>query len=473
MSIYFVHMMQAFLGLTVLLASWEKRLTYRRLVWAAIIGIGIGIVLYKFANFYLIDSTLKLYTEITLLGLLLLSALWMRIPFVGAQYGYLTLLSLGYGIEYASIGRDFPLLKGTLLDTLSIVSLGIVLLAALMLIVALRLLGTSYASMPLFARRTLYMFTVLLLILTLAGQTGIALMRLGLLPTSGWLLSIVAKLLHYAAFFPYLYLFFIGIIIGVYGRGKPLACVKSEVGSIAYRKNRAVRAQIRSTQSVLLVFTITSGLFLLYYDLNASRPPSLSTPEILTPQNGEFVIAMETLRDNDLHRYAYVTDEGKKIRFFALNRYKDKDAPVAVYDSCMICGDMGYVKKGDELICISCNVRIFIPSVGKEGGCNPIPFPFTFDGNALHVKLETILKGANYFSEVVEKEVVDPVSKTKLINLKAPKTYMYNGKTYFFENEKNYEAFKETPERYVDENASLQTFWRAKGYEALSEETKQ
>ncbi len=219
--------------------------------------------------------------------------------------------------------------------------------------------------------------------------------------------------------------------------------------------------------SVAILF-LSAG-FLLYYDLHASRPPKISTPEVLEPVNGEFRIAMERLRDNDLHRFAYVTDEGNKVRFFLLNRYPDRDAPVAVFDACMICGDMGYVKKGEELICIACNVRIFIPSVGKEGGCNPIPFPYEFDGKEVIIKLETILKGVHYFSEVVEKSVSDPVSGAKIINLKAPKTYIFGGKTYYFENGANYERFKENPEAFVGE--ATHAHWRAQGYKAM-EETK-
>ena len=73
----------------------------------------------------------------------------------------------------------------------------------------------------------------------------------------------------------------------------------------------------------------------------------------------------------------------------------------------------------------------------------------------------------NYFSEVVEKTVHDPVSGAKLINLKAPKTYTYGGKTYYFENTNTYEKFKENPEQYV--GLPQEAHWRAKGYQALGD----
>ncbi|WP_314991287.1 Fe-S-containing protein, partial [uncultured Campylobacter sp.] len=191
-----------------------------------------------------------------------------------------------------------------------------------------------------------------------------------------------------------------------------------------------------------------------YYDLHASKPPEISDPIIVEPVNNEFKFDVEKLADNELHRYAYINDEGREIRFFLLNRFSDRASPTIVFDACAICGDMGYVKKGGDLICISCNVRIFLPSVGKEGGCNPIPMPFEFDGKFVTVTLDTIQSGANYFSKVVEKMVLDPVSRKKVSNI-GSKSYLYYNRTYFFENEKTQAEFEANPEKYVDINGTL------------------
>ena len=110
--------------------------------------------------------------------------------------------------------------------------------------------------------------------------------------------------------------------------------------------------------------------------------------------------------------------------------------------------------KNADLICISCNVRIFLPSVGKEGGCNPIPMPFEFDGKFITVTLDTIQNGANYFSKVIEKMVLDPVSRNKVSNQNS-KSYLYYNRTYFFENEKTQAEFEANPEKYVDINGTL------------------
>ncbi|WP_442884637.1 Fe-S-containing protein, partial [Campylobacter jejuni] len=101
------------------------------------------------------------------------------------------------------------------------------------------------------------------------------------------------------------------------------------------------------------------------------------------------------LRDNKLHRFAYISAEGKVIRFFLINKREDRDSPVAVFDACMICGDMGYIKKDGQLICISCNVRIFLPSVGKSGGCNPIPLKYEYDGKKITIDVKDVIAGSN------------------------------------------------------------------------------
>ncbi len=469
MSIYFFHAMQAFFGVILLLALWSPKITLLESLLSLALGALGGISLYEISALYLLSPTLKIATDGMLLALLALfwPLIWLVNPW--PKRLWIALLGVGFGVEYGVMSQDFPLLKGELLDTLSILSLGLLVLALLFLVLLLWLFSRIFASISPQAKRVCLWLVTLLLLGKILGEVGIALMRLGILPTHAWLLSLVAKLLHYAFWLPYIYGGIALILLGFYIQNRPPLRPKEELGSIFFRRLKAERERVGRFFGASVAILFLSAGFLLYYDLHASRPPKISTPEVLEPVNGEFRIAMERLRDNDLHRFAYVTDEGNKVRFFLLNRYPDRDAPVAVFDACMICGDMGYVKKGEELICIACNVRIFIPSVGKEGGCNPIPFPYEFDGKEVIIKLETILKGVHYFSEVVEKSVSDPVSGAKIINLKAPKTYIFGGKTYYFENEANYERFKENPEAFAGE--ATHAHWRAQGYKAM-EETK-
>jgi len=45
------------------------------------------------------------------------------------------------------------------------------------------------------------------------------------------------------------------------------------------------------------------------------------------------------------------------------------------FDACEICGDKGYFEQGGAMVCRNCMSPIVLNSVGRSGGCNPIPLP--------------------------------------------------------------------------------------------------
>ena len=80
--------------------------------------------------------------------------------------------------------------------------------------------------------------------------------------------------------------------------------------------------------------------------------------------------------------------------------------------------------------------------------------PFEFDGKHISVTYDTIVEGARMFSKVVEKEVIDPVSRKKVSNQNS-RSYLYYNRTYFFENNQTQAEFEAHPEKYVDINGTL------------------
>ncbi len=104
----------------------------------------------------------------------------------------------------------------------------------------------------------------------------------------------------------------------------------------------------------------------------------------------------------------------------------------------------------DQVVCIGCGVRMFIPSIGKPGGCNPVPIEnWRQTETEILVNKTDLEDGLNLFSTIVEIEVTDPVSGAKLTNTKTEHKYSYEGKTYFFSNEKNLDLFRDNPENYL------------------------
>ena len=140
----------------------------------------------------------------------------------------------------------------------------------------------------------------------------------------------------------------------------------------------------------------------------------------------------------------------KAVRFFVINRQPDRLSLAVVFDACLLCGDQGYVMQDDQVVCIGCGVRMFIPSIGKPGGCNPVPIEnWRQTETEILVNKTDLEDGLNLFSTIVEIEVTDPVSGAKLTNTKTEHKYSYEGKTYFFSNEKNLDLFRDNPENYL------------------------
>lgn len=293
----------------------------------------------------------------------------------------------------------------------------------------------------------------------------LGMMRLEMIELTSARVSIVAKIGKYAGLFSYLQLLMVAALALVFflKRAKVTADELASMGMAGRRKTRSVvLLELRwfrcALASLLIVLTL-----LLYHDLYASRPPRISKPLHLQPDaQGLIKVKIEELADGNLHRYAYVTDDGHVVRFFMINRSGGKRIGV-VYDACMLCGDMGYLQEKNEVICIACNVRIFIPSIGKAGGCNPIPLPHRIEGGYVAVSAEELDKGAKYFSEVVTVKIKDPVSGKELISRDAPQRYEYKGRTYFFESAETLERFKARPESYIGERESR--YFRTQGFQ--------
>ncbi|HYM80077.1 MAG TPA: Fe-S-containing protein, partial [Candidatus Limnocylindria bacterium] len=56
------------------------------------------------------------------------------------------------------------------------------------------------------------------------------------------------------------------------------------------------------------------------------------------------------------------------------------------FDACEICGGQGYFEEGASVVCRNCTSPIVRTSLGRSGGCNPIPLPHrTTAGGALEI----------------------------------------------------------------------------------------
>ena len=293
----------------------------------------------------------------------------------------------------------------------------------------------------------------------LGADMGIAAVKLQWLEVSSGLLRWLARAEFVRAWFGYVALAVLAVatlaalVSGWLPRRKRLATAKVT----AVERRLLVADMQRGRRAVwqgafVFVFALATALF---WDLVASKPPALSkaTPVELAADGAVHLPIEELkLRDGDLHRFAWVSGEGKVVRFFVIDRFPGEWSPAVVFDACLLCGDTGYAMQGDQVTCIGCGVRLFRPNVGKSGGCNPVPIEgWSQAGGEIVVPRKGLEAGLTLFKAVVELEVIDPVDGSKLKNTTAPHRYSYGTKTYFFRNEENYQRFVDKPEDFVKE----------------------
>lgn len=313
----------------------------------------------------------------------------------------------------------------------------------------------------------LVVFSSLLLAAKWAADVLLGLMRLEVIQLTSLRLSFVAKVTKYLYVLPYLQALLVALLSVAFflRREVPSAEALQGMQKAERRKARSrVIFELRWFKWALSCVCFVIAIFL-YYDLHAMRPPKITPPTMLTPDaSGQIRIKIARVNDGKLHRFAMVTDDGHVVRFFLINKSLGQGSKIGVvYDACMLCGDMGYIQEKNEVICIACNVRIFLPSIGKAGGCNPIPLVHSIEGDEVVLAVAEIDKGARYFSEVVSRKVKDPVTGKELESDKAPYRHDYKGRTYFFESEESGDKFLKSPETFLGEQQSR--FYRSEGFQ--------
>ncbi len=94
--------------------------------------------------------------------------------------------------------------------------------------------------------------------------------------------------------------------------------------------------------------------------------------EITIPKKGEI-----DLEDGKLHKYLF-KQGGREVRFFVL--MTPAGQLTVDLDACAICKPDGYGQAEGSVICYYCKTLIPLDTVGKPGGCNPVPVAFSVKG---------------------------------------------------------------------------------------------
>lgn len=457
MSIYFVHLFIEVFVLSFFCAYSAKNYNILPSLIASALGFIFAYIIYFIFSY---EKQIR-YLELSA-NCILIIALFL---FLFAKNNLfksicLFLLSLSLFMRYYFKSDGFLIFESSLLDTLGVINCAYILLA---LCIALVFFACFYNAFKYLKNTFLIRLLITILYINIALSSVCLFMYkrdlLGFFDEvfhDGALLSYISRSHYFYEFYPYLLLFLGLVFCALSLKQRSNHIEKLCDFDIEYRKAIYKNHKINTFFSVYFIIALSAICVNLFYDLVDSKPISIDEAKVITPNTKDyFTFNLQEVSDGKLHRYAYISASGRKIRFFIINKFKGKVTPVAVFDYCNICGDLGYVLRNDELLCVACNVRIFLPSVGKNGGCNPQPLEYEIDeeNNLFKIKIRNIKNGENYFSEIVEVKVIDPVSKKEFLNIEAKRTYQYNGINYYFESDESFNEFKKNPDKYVEQDA--------------------
>jgi len=120
-----------------------------------------------------------------------------------------------------------------------------------------------------------------------------------------------------------------------------------------------------------------------YWDPKPIVISATPSGEIIIPVKGDV-----ELEDGKLHKYLF-KQGGTEARFFIMLTPDGK--LTAVLDACSICKPDGYGQNEGVVICYYCKTLIPLETVGKPGGCNPVPLPFSVKSDGVHIDAITLV----------------------------------------------------------------------------------
>ncbi|RDE94573.1 DUF2318 domain-containing protein [Aggregatibacter aphrophilus] len=460
MNYFFVFLIQTLLPFSLLLAcSWVAypHANFKKLAWLAILSFIIGsVITLNLPN----SQNVKLALAIFSLCILLFAYLSQFIHWQRLNTFWHIMLAILAGSFWAKDPNITAITETDVINTDFLLHISAI---ALGFIFCLVVAGWCYilfvqsktskktTALPLL----LSAIITLILIAPLLGDVLLILMKLQVIELTKVRLSFMAKSGNITTYLNYINAAILAVIVLIFALNihRPrVRTANSEQQPIEKRKAIAAKR----TSGKIIAYGITAILIMLatqfYWDRIASQPPQLSEAQRVTLDAENNVhIPIEQVKDGKLHRFLWVADDGKAVRFFIINRLPDKLSLAAVFDACILCGDQGYVMEGNQVVCVGCGVRMFTPSIGKPGGCNPVPIDdWKQTDTEVIINKKNLEEGLNYFSTIIEIEVVDPVNGKKLTNTKTEHKYSHEGKTYFFTDEKNLDLFRDNPEAYLN-----------------------
>jgi FTR1 family protein len=157
---------------------------------------------------------------------------------------------------------------------------------------------------------------------------------------------------------------------------------KRLVESQSRRQRRWMAAAAAACLAVILALTAD----FIYTTANAAPPGA----QALNAVGGEVRVPLSDVQDAKMHLFT-VNVSGETLRFMII---KKPNGYGTALDACRICGAEGYRQDGQNVVCRHCGSAIYVPSIGEQGGCNPIGVPAHLDGANLILEIGSLTQAA-------------------------------------------------------------------------------
>ncbi len=170
-----------------------------------------------------------------------------------------------------------------------------------------------------------------------------------------------------------------------HSKASKLAAGEAEKRLLESQNRRQRTWMIAAATACLVVILVLTADFI--YARANSAPPS-STP--ITAVGNEVRVPLSQVQDDKLHLFT-VNVGGQSLRFMVIRKPNGFGTAL---DACRICGAEGYRQDGQNVVCRHCGSAIYVPSVGDQGGCNPIGVASHMDGGDIVMDLHTLGQAA-------------------------------------------------------------------------------
>jgi len=168
---------------------------------------------------------------------------------------------------------------------------------------------------------------------------------------------------------------------------------KTAQGTMNDAEKRLLESQSRRQRNWMMAAAVASLTVILVLTADFIYARANSAPPAARPIDavGDIVrVPVSEVQDGNMHLFT-VNAGAQSLRFMIIK--KPNGWGVAL-DACRICGAEGYRQDGQNVICRHCASAIYIPSIGDQGGCNPIGVPSHLDGGELVIDISSLTQAA-------------------------------------------------------------------------------